>query len=86
MQSSQYRSYKSHVPDYLHDRLKGTLVHCLERKSKALKYTKEDITVLHNEDGIFTVKGSKDKIHSEIWNQSRGQNAFVHLCRLAAMA
>ena len=64
MQSSQYRSYKSYVPDYLHDRPKGTIVHCLERKSKALKYTTEDVKVLDKDDGIFTVKGSKDKIHT----------------------
>ena len=55
MQLSQYRSYKSHVPDYLHDRPKGTIVHCLERKSKALKYTIEDVKLLDKDDGIFTV-------------------------------
>ena len=64
MQSSQYRSYKSHVPDYLRDRPRSTILHCLERKSKALKYTEEDIKVLDNDHGIFTVKGSKDKTHT----------------------
>ena len=64
MQSSQYRSYKSHVPDYLRDRPRSTIVHCLERKSKALKYTEEDINVVDNDQGIFTVKGSKDKTHT----------------------
>ena len=60
MQSSQYRSYKSHVPDYLRDRPRSTVVHCLERKSKALKYGKEDIEVLDDKQGIFSVK---DKTH-----------------------
>ena len=60
MQSSQYRSYKSHVPDYLRDRPRSTVVHCLERKSKALKYGKEDI---EDKQGIFSVKGSNDKTH-----------------------
>ena len=73
MQSSQYRSYKSHVPDYLHDKPRGTIVHCIERKSKALKYTKEDVTVLDSEEGIFTVKGSKDKVH--VHTVSFGVNA-----------
>ena len=63
MQSSQYRSYKSHIPQYLHDRPKQTIVHCLERKPKALKYTDEDIEVLDIDQGIFTIKGSKGKTH-----------------------
>ena len=63
MQSSQYRSYKSHVPDYLRDRPRSTILHCLERKSKALKYGKEDVETLNNDQGIFSVKGSKDKVH-----------------------
>ena len=33
---------------------------CLERKSKALKY---DIEALDNNQGIFSVKGPKDKVH-----------------------
>lgn len=63
MQSAQYRSYKSHVPDYLKDRPKNTIIHCLERKSKALKYSREDMQVIDNDKGIFTIKGSKDKVH-----------------------
>ena len=64
MQSSQYRFYKSHVPDYLCDKPRSTIVHCLKRKSKALKYTNEDVTMLENQEGIFIGKGSKDKIHT----------------------
>ena len=63
-QLGQYRSYKSYIPEYLHDRPRSTIVHCLERKSKALKYTKEDVKPLDNDNGIFTVKGSKDKVHT----------------------
>ena len=63
MQSNQYRSYKSHVPDYLHDRPKGVIIHCLERKSKALKYTEEDVQE-HKDDGVFTVRRSKGKMHT----------------------
>ena len=61
---SQYRSYKSHIPDYLHDRPKNVIVHCLQRRSKALKYTEEDVGVLDKEDGVFKVKGSKGKTHT----------------------
>lgn len=63
MQSSQYRSYKSHVPDYLHDKPKSTIVHCLESKSKALKY-KWGCYCARKSRGYLTVKGSKDKIHT----------------------
>lgn len=63
-QSSKYRTYNSFVPDYLHDRPKSVISHCLERKSKALKYTIEDITLIDNEIGIFSVKGSSGKDHS----------------------
>lgn len=63
MQSSQYRSYKSHVPDYLRDRPRNTVVHCLERRSKALKYCEEDIEIVDDTQGIFSVKGSKGKTY-----------------------
>ncbi len=64
MQSSQYRSYKSSVPEYLRDRPKTTILHCLERKSKALKYVTDDIKVVDSKQGIFTIEGSKNKKHT----------------------
>lgn len=60
-QSSHNRTYNSFVPDYLHDRPKAVISHCLERRSKALKYTMEDVTVI---DDIFAVKGTSGKEHS----------------------
>ena len=33
--TSSYRQYKSFVPDYLHDRPRSVIKHCLERKSKS---------------------------------------------------
>ena len=63
-QSSQYRTYNSIVPDYLHDRPKTVISHSLERRAKALKYTTEDITVIDDENGIFSVKGTSGKDHN----------------------
>lgn len=62
-QSSQYRSYKDFVPTYLHGRPRSTISHCLERRSKSLKYTSEDVTVIDEEKGCFTVMGSSGKKH-----------------------
>ena len=62
-QSSQYRSYKDFVPEYLHGRPRSTISHCLERRSKSLKYINEDITVIDEDKACFTVTGSSGKIH-----------------------
>lgn len=62
-QSSQYRTYNSFVPDYLHNRPRTTISHCLERKSKSLKYTSEDITLIDDDNGVFRVKGTSGKDH-----------------------
>ena len=51
-QSSQYRSYKDFVPTYLHGRPRSTISHCLERRSKSLKYTSEDVTVIDEKDAL----------------------------------
>ena len=63
MQTGQYRKYKSFVPGYLQDRPRSTIIHCLERKSKALKYSGEDITTVGDQKGTFEVRGSSSKTH-----------------------
>lgn len=68
-QSSQYRTYNSIVPDYLHDRPKTTISHCLERRSKALKYTIEDVVLIDDEGGVFSVAGTSGKNHSVTFTQ-----------------
>ena len=37
MQGNQYRKYKSIVPEYLQDKPRSTILHCLERKLKSCK-------------------------------------------------
>ena len=63
-QSSQYRTYNSIVPDYLRDRPKTVISHSLERRSKALKYTIEDVSLVDNRKGFFSVKGTSGKNHN----------------------
>ena len=63
-QSSEYRSYNSFIPDFLHNRPRSIIIHCMERRSKSLKYIKEDVCISNNNDGEFSVKGSNDSIHT----------------------
>ena len=63
-QSSQYRTYNSIVPDYLHDRPKTLISYCLERRSKALKCTIEDVSLVDDRKGFFSVKGTSGKNHN----------------------
>ena len=62
-QSPQYQSYQSFIPDFLQGRPRSVIIHSLERWSKSLKYTQEDVSTV-DEDGAFTVKGSHDKAHT----------------------
>ena len=63
-QTSQYRCYKDIVPEYLRDRPRSTIIHCLERKSRALKFSTDDIQEIDLVHGIFTVVGSKGTAHT----------------------
>jgi len=55
-QSSQYRSYKSFIPSYLHDRSCSVVLHCLERKSNSTKFSAGSIHDIDREKGIFEVE------------------------------
>lgn len=62
-QSAQYRSYKSFVPEFLHGRPRSVIMHCLERRSKSLKYTQDDVCIISDDEGTFTVKGTNGNDH-----------------------
>ena len=53
---SQYRSYKSYIPSYLHDRPRSVILHCLDRKSNSAKFSAESIHDVDSEKGIFEVE------------------------------
>ena len=56
--TSSYRQYKSFVPDYLHDRPRSVIKHCLERKSNGQKYLKENVSCVSDKIGVFHIKGT----------------------------
>ena len=56
--TSNYRPYKDFVPNYLHDRPRSVIKHCLERKSNGQKYAKEDVSCIDNTNGTFQIKGT----------------------------
>ena len=64
MQSNQYRKYKSIVPEYLQDRPRSTILHCLERKSKSCKYTTDDVSATDITLGIFEINKSESKTYT----------------------
>jgi len=66
-QSDMYRTYKSFVPSYLQGRPRSVILHCLERRSKALKYISSDVTVLDETTGKFKVKGSSENHHTVVF-------------------
>lgn len=63
-QSDMYRTYRSFVPSYLQGRPRSIVLHCLERRTKSLKYVSADVTVLDEASGKFEVKGSSGKHHT----------------------
>ena len=62
-QTSHYRSYKSFVPTFLHGRPRSVVLHCLERQTKSLKYTKDDVHDINEKEGVFNVTGSHGSCH-----------------------
>ena len=54
-QSSNYRSYSSCIPSYLHDRPKSVILHSLDRQTNSLKICKESIKLTDADNGIFEI-------------------------------
>lgn len=54
--SEEYRGYSKEIPDYLKGRPKSIILHCLERKAKSHKFTKDDIKMV--DEGKFEIKNS----------------------------
>lgn len=61
--TSDYRQYKNFVPNYLHNRPRSVIRHCLERKTNGQKYAQEDISCTDDSNGTFHVKGT-NKTHA----------------------
>ena len=59
--SEEYRNYSKDIPDYLKGRPKSVIFHCLERKAKCHKFTKDDIKEVM--DGMFEILKSDGSKH-----------------------
>lgn len=64
--SEEYRSYSKDIPEYLKGRPKSVILHCLERKAKCHKFTKDDIKMVT--DGTFEVLKSGGGKHTINFN------------------
>ena len=56
--SSNYRTYKNIVPEFLQDRPRNLILHCLERKQKSRKFCESDIQCTDEKSGMFNVMGT----------------------------
>lgn len=64
-QMSTYRTYNDFVPEFLRDRPKNTILHCLERMARSNKFIASDIVEINQEKGIFEVtktSGGKHRV------------------------
>ena len=62
-QTSTYRTYNDFVPDFLRDRPRNTILHCLERMARGNKFTASDIVETDQEKGIFEIIKSSGAKH-----------------------
>ena len=59
-QSSCNRTYKNNIPDYLHNRPRNVILHCLDRKATSSKYSTEDVEDIDNSSGVFNIKSGEN--------------------------
>ena len=71
--SSSYRTYNDFVPSYLHGRPRQVILHCLERKSSSRKHDQSDIISQDTIVGVFTIKGSSNKLHTVNFGTATGE-------------
>ena len=48
----------------IHARPRSAVLHCLERQSKSLKYTRDDVRDIDGKEGVFNVTGSSGNDHA----------------------
>ena len=61
--TTDYRQYKNFIPDYLHNKPRPVLKHCLEHKANGQKYALEDVCCTSEINGKFEIK-LMGKIHT----------------------
>ena len=63
-QSSEYRPYHQHIPSYLHNRPRSTIIHCLERKTNSSKILSSQIIDVDADKGIYEIVKESGKRHT----------------------
>lgn len=60
-QSGVYRTYRDIVPEYLRDRPRNVILHCLDRQATSMKFNEEDIEDVDTTNGEFKVIGNSTR-------------------------
>ena len=55
-QSSCNRTYKNHIPVYLHNQPRNVILHCFDQKASSSKLSTEDVEDIDSNSGVFTIK------------------------------
>ena len=77
-QSPQYRTYKDFVPTYLHNRPCSVTLHCLDRKTRSVKFLAPPIQDINTERGVFEV--SKNSTSKQTVDFGRGESSDMPSC------
>ena len=54
-------NYKGIVPDYLQDRPRSVILHCLDRQATSMKFKEEDVEDVDANNGMFNVISKKER-------------------------
>ena len=86
-QTSMYRTYNDFVPDYLRDRPRNIILHCLDRMERSQKLTASNIIDNDQEKGIFEImKSSGAKYRVIFGNDNPDSMPSLHMSRLDKLA
>ena len=66
-----YRPYNDNIPDFLRDRPRKVVLHCMDRMRKSSKFKNEDIQTEHS-DGRFKVASASGKVHKVDFGKETG--------------
>ena len=69
--TTAYRPYNDNIPDFLRDRPRKVVLHCMDRVRKSSKFKNEDIQTEHS-DGRFKVASASGKVHKVDFGKERG--------------
>ena len=69
--TTAYRPYNDNIPDFLRDRPRKVVLHCMDQMRKSSKFKNEDIQTEHS-DGRFKVASASGKVHKVDFGKETG--------------